>query len=382
MSVKWLINAISPFQPKLEVTSSAVSETFSEHTARSPSTFARVRGWLYATPRQQSPPPPSTGEKRRYETQDGGDDSPLARRSHKAPQAGHNSSTESPAPDDAVPAEMYGKPDLRLLDQERSSRNLDAAHLAKQGWSTADIGLYRKVNTRGLEPLMLLDWKHDFRILPFSFFTNNEAQAYIKPSGRSNVARSAFRGSKALEKVFEMGSVARDDIMCKIEPHRKMANTFRHFVKWTNDDALLTGRNGVLPLIKINAASVSTPIKTLQNRMLNDLMHLDQQWRAARAEKAKAQPLPLYGVIVSHTVWAVVSFVPDGMPGLDLSTSDAYLRTIGIFNFDDGDYDVWNGLAFAIVAVHARNLLIDILETGDLPASNGTLHRQVSDEDV
>lgn len=62
----------------------------------------------------------------------------------------------------------------------------------------------------------------------------------------------------------------------------------------------------------------------------------------------------LYGVIVSHTIMAFVSY--------DASFPDAPLRTVAIFDFGLEGYDVWNSLAIAIFVIHARNRLLELGE--------------------
>ena len=103
-------------------------------------------------------------------------------------------------------------------------------------------------------------------------------------------------------------------------------------------------------------------------------------------------PLPtLYGIIISHTVVAIVAYDPNStatysslspntisptfqsLPHQKLSSSAAAaasplippcLRTVSFFDLGDPSYDVWNALALAIVVVHCRNALLDLVVEG------------------
>ena len=67
----------------------------------------------------------------------------------------------------------------------------------------------------------------------------------------------------------------------------------------------------------------------------------------------------LYGLIVSHTLiglvaWDVVDAEQRGM------------RTMAMFDYGQGDYDVWNSLALAILVVHCRDVVIELKNLGAL----------------
>ena len=111
-------------------------------------------------------------------------------------------------------------------------------------------------------------------------------------------------------------------------------------------------------------------------------------------------PLPtLYGIIISHTVVAVVAYDPNSTASYsslspaspsftslpnDPSSSliPPCLRTISFFDLGDGSYDVWNALALAIVIVHCRNALLDLAHDGVLLDDVGTANsRKRGEED-
>ena len=103
-------------------------------------------------------------------------------------------------------------------------------------------------------------------------------------------------------------------------------------------------------------------------------------------------PLPtLYGVIISHTIVAVVAYDPNStasysslspasptfksLPHTPSPSSPLIppcLRTISFLDLGDGNYDVWNALALAIVVVHCRNALLDLAHEGVLLDEVGT----------
>ncbi|KAL9101568.1 MAG: hypothetical protein Q9187_009227, partial [Circinaria calcarea] len=61
----------------------------------------------------------------------------------------------------------------------------------------------------------------------------------------------------------------------------------------------------------------------------------------------------LYGLIIAHTIVAIVSY------DVAVHHKDP-LRSIAVFDFGDNDQDVWNAFAVAIVVVTVRNYLMDL----------------------
>lgn len=119
-------------------------------------------------------------------------------------------------------------------------------------------------------------------------------------------------------------------------------------------------------------------------------------------------PLPtLYGIIISHTVVAIVAYDPNStatysslspssptfisLPHDPSSASASVakstslippcLRTISFFDLGDGKYDVWNALALAIIIVHCRNALLDLSHDGVLLDDVGPVKGASNDVD-
>ena len=69
-----------------------------------------------------------------------------------------------------------------------------------------------------------------------------------------------------------------------------------------------------------------------------------------------SQRLPLlYGIIVAHCVIVMVA--------LDPSEQVPKVKTIAHFDLSDGEMDVWNGLAIAILVCTVRNKMMEHLKT-------------------
>jgi hypothetical protein len=97
----------------------------------------------------------------------------------------------------------------------------------------------------------------------------------------------------------------------------------------------------------------------LAERHREAFAHPEPVANAAGALEMYSQPLPLlYGVIVAHCVIVMVALDP-----LDPLHK---VKTIAHFDLSDGEMDVWNGLAIAILACTVRNKMMEHLEEMDL----------------
>ena len=64
-------------------------------------------------------------------------------------------------------------------------------------------------------------------------------------------------------------------------------------------------------------------------------------------------PLPtLYGLVVAHTVVALVTY--------DSAVEGKPLRNLALFDFGDYEQDVWNAFAVAMIVIWARNYLVTL----------------------
>lgn len=67
--------------------------------------------------------------------------------------------------------------DERLLKQQKQRQELQAI-----GWSEDAIFLFQKINMRGYEPIMPIEWLDDFLSLPADLFTERVDKPFIKPA--------------------------------------------------------------------------------------------------------------------------------------------------------------------------------------------------------
>jgi len=115
------------------------------------------------------------------------------------------------------------------------------------------------------------------------------------------------------------------------------------------------------PLVAIERGTKFSTAAELKTGLRAKFDVLEQHWFEALRESNTVEDedaVPtLYGIIISHTLVAVLAWHPvlhakTGMP------------TLGYFDFGDRDYDVWNALAVAILCVHVRNVAKGMVESG------------------
>lgn len=104
------------------------------------------------------------------------------------------------------------------------------------------------------------------------------------------------------------------------------------------------------------------------------LRHLSAQYRdlwESQPEVFKAEALPtLYGIVIAQTVMAFVTY--------NASHEEGDVRSLAVFNWREAGQDVWNALAVAIMAVQAREWLINLDPVKDRTALNS---KDSSDDD-
>ena len=81
----------------------------------------------------------------------------------------------------------------------------------------------------------------------------------------------------------------------------------------------------------------------------------------------------LYGIVIKHTVVAMVTY--------DVCVPGQEVRFISIFDFSKPDQDVWNGLAVAILVVICRNYLMDLAKEEEAERQSGTGAEEGEEED-
>ena len=75
--------------------------------------------------------------------------------------------------------------------------------------------------------------------------------------------------------------------------------------------------------------------------------------KSAKEDEDFKHPLPtLYGLVVAHTVVALVTY--------DSAVEGKALRNLALFDFGDYEQDVWNAFAVAMIVIWARNYLVTL----------------------
>ena len=124
-------------------------------------------------------------------------------------------------------------------------------------------------------------------------------------------------------------------------------------------------------MIEVVAGSKDANTMGLQIQLARQLRALADEWRSALANPSDPIP-PLYGIVVTYGVVAIVSYVPEGTGKYAKNDPANCLRSIGIFDYKDGKHDVWNGFAVAITIIHSRNVLLELLDDGKVEAYDGS----------
>ena len=258
--------------------------------------------------------------------------------------------------------------------QERNERLAEVRHLRSKGWRESDIALFRKISLRGFEPLLPAHWRIDFNNLPGSLFTRKLDQAYVKTLEQNPRQACNLRATKALWSLIELGAQVRDDILLGLQPHRRIARVFKHCLDWVLDDANLRGKRGVLPLAVISSAPTWVNAVEIQAELNQKLARLADAWRAQLKPGCERLMPPLYGIVVSHAVWAIVSYVPGGKSRAPEKQHDPdnFSTLMNTFKWTTAGQEVWVAFAFAIFAIHCRDELIETLDSGLVPAYDGS----------
>lgn len=276
----------------------------------------------------------------------------------------------------------YTKKELHALRETRAQR--EAAVKALQGWSPADKQLKNKLNMRGLEPLLPKYMEVDFYSFPTALFARDERHAYIVSSGRRGGMTDKAQSARLLRDLVELGQHVRTKVYARKSPEWIMRKRFETYIKWSLKDACLWQKKGVYPLVDITSGSKTVSVLELQRRTVKKLSDLARQWRHSLDPKALQRDgiPPLYGIVISYTLMAIVSYVPDGTGQHPEDSPANYLRQIGTYRFHDAGHDVWNAFAVAILVMHCRNSLLRLLDSGSLVDYDGTGAVEEEDPDA
>ena len=220
---------------------------------------------------------------------------------------------------------------------------------------------------------------------------------------------SAAHGARALSSLLEVGPRARDALVRGSSGPRAetlLRRGVEAWWRWCLKDGRVGAEGGCV--LVVEEGSLATKVETLQQRMVAQLRDLHEHWRV----RVGSDEAPVcYGIIVSHTVMAIVSLEeeeeeeegkaiqrkneieqeteneghedgqskgpsherPDALAedqkpasaedqaveaGEHELEGDGALRTLAVLDFSDPAMDVWNALAVAIAAAHCRNVAL------------------------
>ena len=201
-------------------------------------------------------------------------------------------------------------------------------------------------------------------------------RAFIQSFGYGT--KTDFHATKALTSLFRLPSRARDRLQTHLRSETLIECGIQAYVNWAYADAALTAPPSDLhsrpttrksstagptmpALVLTHTAPLTLNSHTLEQNISDRLANLRQAWIDYFAASNFAsgdpnatvfidEPPTVYAVVILHTNVAVVAYAGAG------------LRQVGHFDLGQADYDVWNSLAFAVLAVHVRNVACAVWE--------------------
>jgi hypothetical protein len=135
------------------------------------------------------------------------------------------------------------------------------------------------------------------------------------------------------------------------------------FWKWAKYDSGLTEEEDI-PNLVVVSGDRSTSTGKLKMSMQRSAERLAARFEQVLQEDGdletgknpqggRARKIPtIYGLVASHTVFAIVSYSA-------YRNEDDCLRTIGVYNYADMPMDVWNSIAIMCLVVHCRDKLVE-----------------------
>ncbi|KZM23934.1 uncharacterized protein EKO05_0009319 [Ascochyta rabiei] len=251
--------------------------------------------------------------------------------------------------------------DERLFKQQQQGLALQDI-----GWPEESIFLFQKINMRGHEPIMPIEWLDDLPSLPADLFTDRLDKPFIKP-----VFGTHYHAQLALSSLLDLGAYVRDSIITrapKRQPQYHVKRALTKYTNWAMKDGAVDQSWAALPLFEIITINKDVPSTVLETKTLTKLGRLHKRWQSTLSTHATthsfasssstALDVPtLYGVSASHTIMAFVSYLPPTK-----ENRDPGLRLVAMFDFGKDGLDVWNALAAAIFVVHCRNRMMQLRE--------------------
>ncbi|KAJ9623080.1 hypothetical protein H2203_006012 [Taxawa tesnikishii (nom. ined.)] len=260
-------------------------------------------------------------------------------------------------------------------EEEEENQHITFQELAAAGWSIDAIPMLQKLHLRGFEPLMPEHWVMDFRFMPEGLFAPPERPelAFIKSmSGRD------FHATKALTQLIGLGGRVRDKVISRKRPESLICQHICDYIAWAFKDAGAEGAHNTLIAIatgpatadpKVLYADVKAKMNSLAAAVRADCLLPGLRCPSGHhspggelydpvddvdpAHYVRAPPT-VYGIIISHTIVAVVA----------MDAMNRITKSVIMLDFGQKDYDVWNSFALAILAIHCRNVVTRLAEEG------------------
>lgn len=249
------------------------------------------------------------------------------------------------------------------LPEELGSRHLEEAELRANGWDDDYITLIRQIAARGYEPVLPAYMQFEYSFLPDGLFAKTD-EAVI-----SSIRGNNFRASKALEKLFELGSRIRDREYMggTVEPEEEARRAVTEYMRWAAYDSQLDGKTAI-PILVQEYVDHNTNADILKENAEAKCRELARRWkeafRVARsvefspASRASNRTLLSYEMPTFYAIVGSCTLV--GIMAYRVDTDQC--TPMSFFDYKDKDYDVWNSLALAITICHARDVQIRIAE--------------------
>lgn len=332
--------------------------------------------------------------------------------------------------DDYVGKLSKGERKEHLLDveDERARRQEMLKQIERGDRTPEEIALFEKLTMRGFEPIIPSNWKMDFKTLPETMFTNDESEIFINaasgnefrgissfPSCASPVipADIEFRlATKALNALISLGVRARDRLVRSLSPEDTLRRGIESYIKWAERDGDISRNDeSHIPVLTVGTAKPGESVASIVGRVTDQLHSFGSRYRekwllrqsieGSEAENEAgdggdpeqklttkdqvpiadaigeefSHDLPtLYGIVIKHTVVAMVTY--------DVCVPGQEVRSIAMFDFGKPDQDVWNGLAVAILVIICRNYLMDLAAEEEAEMQSAEEDEEEEEKDV
>jgi hypothetical protein len=247
--------------------------------------------------------------------------------------------------------------------------------LQAAGWSSGEIELAVRLNSRGKEPLLPLDWELPFDALPTKLFGNDTVI--------NAMSENSFYATQSFERLLGLGSAVRANKQSKKPVEALMQKEIERYVRWAACDAGVNSKR-YRPVIFYSTSKEGKDDRGASHRMEETLRNKARKYRDELAMTPSIEhtgdnssylhpPPTLFGFLISRHKLAILTHAAD--------VPNASMRCIGIFDFGSTDMDVWNAVAVAYVVIQARDWLAGLRRAYDDQGGNGPASGEPEDLD-